>query len=293
MSTFQAQQVPCPGGTLYTIRAGDTLFALAQRFNTTVQAIINANPGIDPNSLQVGRIICIPVAPGPGPCPGGFFYTIQAGDTYFSLARRFNVTVDQLIQANPGVNPDALRIGQQICIPTRPPGPGPCQGMLYTIRAGDTYFSLAQRFNVTVAALIAANPGVDPNRLMIGQQICIPTAGPGPTPCPGGTLYTIRAGDTYFSLAQRFNVTVAALIAANPGVDPNRLMVGQQICIPTGGGAGPTPCPGMMYTIQAGDTFFSLAQRFGVTVAALQAANPGVNPNNLQIGQQICIPNRA
>ena len=292
MSTFQAQQVPCPGGTLYTIRAGDTLFALAQRFNTTVQAIINANPGIDPNSLQVGRMICIPVAPGPGPCQGGFLYTIQAGDTYFSIARRFNVTVDQLDQANPGVNPDALRIGQQICVPTQPPGPGPCQGTLYTIRAGDTYFSLAQRFNVTVAALIAANPGVDPNRLMVGQQICIPTGGgPGPTPCPGGTLYTIRAGDTYFSLAQRFNVTVAALIAANPGVDPNRLMVGQQICIPTGGGPGPTPCPGMMYTIRAGDTFFVLAQRFGVTVAALEAANPGVNPNNLQVGQQICIPN--
>jgi LysM repeat protein len=46
-----------------------------------------------------------------------------------------------------------------------------------------------------------------------------------------------------------------------------------------------------LYTIQAGDTFFTLAQRFGTTVQAIQQANPGVNPNNLQIGQQICIPN--
>ena len=44
-------------------------------------------------------------------------------------------------------------------------------------------------------------------------------------------------------------------------------------------------CPGFNYTIRAGDTFFRLAQRFGTTVAAIQAANPGVDPNNLQIGQ--------
>ncbi|NLY29612.1 MAG: LysM peptidoglycan-binding domain-containing protein, partial [Firmicutes bacterium] len=48
-------------------------------------------------------------------------------------------------------------------------------------------------------------------------------------------------------------------------------------------------CPGFSYTIRAGDTFFRLAQRFGTTVAASQAANPGVDPNNLQIGQVICI----
>ena len=66
-------QISCPGGTIYTIVPGDTLFALAQRFNTTVQAIINANPGIDPNSLQVGRMICIPVAPGSRPLPRRFY----------------------------------------------------------------------------------------------------------------------------------------------------------------------------------------------------------------------------
>ncbi|HBE06536.1 MAG TPA: peptidoglycan-binding protein, partial [Firmicutes bacterium] len=88
----------CPGGTIYQIRPGDTLFFLARRFGTTVQAILAANPGLDPNNLQVGRNICIPVAgptttPTAPPCPGGFLYTIQAGDTYFSLAQRFNTTV--------------------------------------------------------------------------------------------------------------------------------------------------------------------------------------------------------
>jgi LysM repeat protein len=176
----------------------------------------------------------------------------------------------------------------------------PCpNGTLYTIQAGDTYFRLAQRFGTTVSAIAAANPGVDPNRLRIGQQICIPVAPPGPPPtteCPSGTTsYIIRAGDTYFRLAQRFGTTVSAIAAANPGVDPNRLQVGQRICIP---GAAPQPpgeCPAgtRPYIIQSGDTYFRLAQRFGTTVSAITAANPGVDPNRLQVGQGICIPEAA
>lgn len=57
---YQIEQT-CPVGSfLYTIMAGDTLFAIAQRFNVSVQAIINANPGINPNFLQIGQVICIP-----------------------------------------------------------------------------------------------------------------------------------------------------------------------------------------------------------------------------------------
>ena len=224
----------CPGGTLYTIRAGDTLFALAQRFGTTAGAIIAANPGIDPNFLQIGQVICIPgaITP-PVPCPGGTLYTIRAGDTLFILAQRFGTTVGAIIAANPGIDPNFLQIGQVICIPGAVTPPVPCPGgTLYTIRAGDTLFALAQRFGTTVQAIIAANPGIDPLRLQIGQVICIPRVAPPPVPCPGGTLYTIRAGDTIFALAQRFGTTVQAIIAANPGIDPLRLRIGQVICIP-------------------------------------------------------------
>ncbi|NMB46481.1 MAG: LysM peptidoglycan-binding domain-containing protein, partial [Firmicutes bacterium] len=260
-----SQTASCPGFN-YTIRAGDTFFRLAQRFGTTVAAIQAANPGVDPNNLQIGQVICIPTRPAPGPtptCPNGFLYTIQAGDTFFRLAQRFGTTVAAIQAANPGVDPNNLQIGQVICIPTRPaPGPTPppgCpNGFLYTIQAGDTFFRLAQRFGTTVAAIQAANPGVDPNNLQIGQVICIPVApAPGPPPpvCPG-FFYTIQPGDTLFELATRFGTTVAAIIAANPGIDPNRLIPGQQICIPV---PAPPVCPGFFYTIQPGDTLFELA----------------------------------
>ena len=286
---YYALQQCSPGTMPYIIRPGDTFFSLARRFNTTVAAIISANPGVDPNRLQIGQRICIPMQPQFPPCPEGNFYTIRPGDTLFAIARRFNVSVDDLIEANPGIDPQNLRVGQVICIPLAVPQPVcPPGTFTYTIRAGDTFFSLARRFNTTVEALMAANPGVDPEGLLIGQRICIPTA-VSPV-CPAGTTpYIIRAGDTFFNLARRFNTTVEAIMAANPGVNPNRLQIGQRICIPID---APSGCPAgtMPYIIRAGDTFFNLARRFNTTVEAIMAANPGVNPNRLQIGQRICIP---
>ncbi|WP_207640679.1 LysM peptidoglycan-binding domain-containing protein [Alkaliphilus transvaalensis] len=299
--------VTCPTGTrAYTVQRGDTFFNLAQRFNTTVEAIRRANPGIPPEALLIGQVICIPVGPPPPPpppttCPTGTTpYTIRAGDTFFALAQRFNTTVDAIRRANPTVDPDRLQIGQVICIPvgpTPPPPPTTCPTGTtpYTIRAGDTFFALAQRFNTTVDAIRRANPTVDPDRLQIGQVICIPvgpTPPPPPTTCPTGTTpYTIRAGDTFFALAQRFNTTVDAIRRANPTVDPDRLQIGQVICIPVT--TPPTPrCPvgSAAYTIVAGDTFFNIARRYNTTVDAIRRLNPGVDPDNLRVGQVICVP---
>lgn len=226
----------CPTGSFpYTIKSGDTLYFLAIRYNTTVEAIMAINPGIDPKNLQIGQVICIPqTAPPLPPCPNGFYYTIRPGDTFYKLSQQFNVPLQAIIDANPGVDPNNLQIGQIVCIPQAAPPMPPCpNGFYYTIRPGDTLFTLSQRFNVPVQAIIAANPGIDPNNLQIGQVICIPQATPAPLPpCPNGFYYTIRPGDTLFSIGQRFNVSVQAIIAANPGIDPNNLQVGQIICIP-------------------------------------------------------------
>ena len=227
------QQCP-PGSFSYIIRPGDTFFILAQRFNTTVEAIRRLNPNVDPNNLQIGQRICIPGS-APSQCPNGFFYTIRAGDTLFLLSQRFGVSVQAIINANPGIDPNNLQIGQRICIPgALPPPMPPCpNGFYYTIVPGDTLFILAQRFNVTVQAIINANPGIDPNNLRVGQVICIPRPVTPVPPCPNGFYYSVRQGDTLFILAQRFNVSVQAIINANPGIDPNNLRIGQLICIPT------------------------------------------------------------
>ncbi len=227
------EPVACAGGTLYTIKPGDSFYGLARRFNTTINAIIVANPGINPANLQLGQQICIPVAPTPGPCPGGFLYTITIGDTFFSIARRYGISVPALSAANPGVDLNRLQIGQQVCVPAPAPEPIPCPGGTYVIKPGDTLIAIARREGYTLDALIAENPGINPNTLQAGQVICLPPSpGGGPFPCFGGSIYTIRSGDTFYSIARRYGVSLDQLLAANPETDPDRLRVGDPVCIP-------------------------------------------------------------
>ncbi|MDR0975846.1 MAG: LysM peptidoglycan-binding domain-containing protein [Christensenellaceae bacterium] len=107
---------------------------------------------------------------------------------------------------------------------------------------------------------------------------------PSPEPTPDCTPYTVKAGDTLWKLAERYGTTVAAIKAAS-GITSDNLQIGQQLCIPSGGGTGCTP-----YTVKAGDTLWALANRYGTTVNAIKAAS-GITSDRLQIGQQLCIPN--
>ncbi|ABR49806.1 Peptidoglycan-binding LysM [Alkaliphilus metalliredigens QYMF] len=135
----------CPGGTIYTVRPGDSMFRIANQFGISLQALIQANPQVtNPNVIFVGQRICVPTVvvppPPPGPfCPDGTIYVVQRGDTMFNIARRFGVTLQRLIQANPQVaDPNVLDVGQQICVPV-PDAPLPegiCRVALRPERTG-------------------------------------------------------------------------------------------------------------------------------------------------------------
>ena len=225
----------CEVGGFITIQPGDTLYSLARRYNITVQAIVAANPGINPNDLPVGELICIPSPipgqPFPERCPNGITYTIQSGDTFYSIARRFNVSLDALLAANPGVNPDSLQIGERICVPTLPTPTVTCPGPTYTIRPGDTLFSLARTLGFSVQAILAANPGINPNALQVGQILGLPTGGT--VSCPNRTIYQVQPGDTLYGIARRFDITLDSILRANPGLSTNSIIFpGQPLCIP-------------------------------------------------------------
>lgn len=265
----------CPRGSFsYRIKSGDTLYKLAQTYNTTVEDIMYLNPGINPKNLQIGQMICIPEKSHGKRCPkGSFEYTIKSGDTLYKLAQTYNTTVEDLMRLNPGIDPYNLQIGHKICIPEKMPRRCPRGSFEYTIKSGDTFYFLSIRYNTTVKEIMALNPGAVPENLQIGQKICIPESHSYPKypdhrddkhyrdddyyrepdyydddkyhrepkdhrddehykyKCDG-TLYTIKAGDTLYEIANKYNIRVKNILRENPDLDPNNLKIGQLICIP-------------------------------------------------------------
>lgn len=125
--------------TSYTVQPGDTLYAIAGRFGTTVEAIVAANGISNPNIIHVGQVLTIPGEGGPAPTPpppgggggGTGTYTVQPGDTLSSIARRFGTTWPELAALNNISNPNVIHVGQVLQVPgggggnPTPPPPGP------------------------------------------------------------------------------------------------------------------------------------------------------------------------
>lgn len=223
-------------------------------------------------------------------CPYGFIYNVQLGDTIYSIARNFNIGVEELLSANPQIeDPDMLPPGQPLCIPY--PLPPECEdGFLYTIQPEDTIYSISRKFGASIDDILIANPQIeDPTVIFAGQRICIPYPEDVPE-CPNGFIYTVQPGDWIYSIANNFNISVEALLAANPQIiDPDLIYPGQNICVPV---PQPPECPeGMIYIVETGDNIFTIAAEFDVTPGEILAANPQItDPELIFPGQEICIP---
>lgn len=253
----------------YVVQSDDTLFLIAKRFNTSVDAIISRNNIVNPSLIYPGQILIIPV--------NGIYYTVIPGDSVYLIGQQFGVPYEPIIYVNNIVYPYTIYPGQVLFIPgaaepvppTPPTPPTPCP-FYYVINPGDTLWDIANRFGVSLDALIRANYLVDPNLIYPGQTIIIPcpstpspmpgapTPMPGtpmpspgtPTPTPGTSfpmppvttpippttgrmVYIIKPGDTIYTIATKFNTTVDAILKANSKIkDPSLIYPGQKIVIP-------------------------------------------------------------
>jgi LysM repeat protein len=115
---------PC---SYYTVQRGDTLYSIARRYGTTVNAIAQANGILNPSYIYVGQVLCIPSG-GAAPVLTGGYYTVQRGDTLYSIALRYGTSVWAIVAANNIANPSLIYPGQVLLIPglgVTPPPPPP------------------------------------------------------------------------------------------------------------------------------------------------------------------------
>ncbi len=165
------------------------------------------------------------------PATGGTTYTVKAGDTLYSIAKKYKLTVAALAKANNITNYNLIRVGQVLTIPgTSAPTPPPATTVKYTVKAGDTLYSIASKHKTTVSAIASANNITNVNLISVGQVLNIPVK---QAPPPVVTVkYTVKAGDTLYSIARKYNTTVSAIAKANGITNVNSIRVGQVLTIP-------------------------------------------------------------
>ncbi|MCC9625249.1 LysM peptidoglycan-binding domain-containing protein [Thalassospira sp. MA62] len=157
-------------------------------------------------------------------------YTVKSGDTLYSIARTYGVTVSALAAANNITNYSLIYVGQVLIIPGTTVTPPPSTTVKYTVKSGDTLYKIATMYNTTVAKIATANNITNVNSIYVGQVLIIPTTTV--TPPTTTVKYTVKSGDTLYKIATMYNTTVAKIAAANNITNVNSIYVGQVLTIP-------------------------------------------------------------
>lgn len=149
----------------------------------------------------------------------------------------------------------------------------------------------------TLAVADTNTPTIDTNAVAMPPVATnIPVAVAPPPIETAGSAYTVIKGDTLDKIAKKNNVTLKALEAANPGVVPTKLKIGQKLTIPAGGGSAPADTTsasgGEIYVVKSGDTLTRIAHAHGTTVKAIQSAN-SLPTTKIKVGQKLTIPAKA
>ena len=146
----------------YTVKSGDTLYAIANKYNTTVDAIKALN-NLSSNTLSIGQTLKIPSST----TSNATTYTVKSGDTLYAIANKYNTTVDAIKNLN-NLTSNTLSIGQTLKIPNNT-----SNNITYTVKKGDSLYSIAQEFGTTVSAITDLN-NLSTTVLMVGQKLLLP-----------------------------------------------------------------------------------------------------------------------
>jgi peptidoglycan DL-endopeptidase LytE len=218
-----ASSSACGGN--YTVASGDTLRKIASHCDTTVSALLLANPQIyNANWIYPGQALVMPGAVFHGG-NGYDIYIVAHGDTLKGIAVLLGTNLDALVKINPQVaNANWIYEGQRLNIPTDgTPVPAPIPGgQSYVVRSGDTLRKIAARTDTTVDAIRQLNPQIwNVNVIYVGQIITLPAS---------ASTYVVQYGDTLKIIAARFGATYEQLLMLNPQIaNPNLIYVGQII----------------------------------------------------------------
>lgn len=229
----------------YKVKGGESVYGVAEKIGVTVNDIVKYNPQAQ-NGLEKNQMIFLPVsefgakgntvASKPttvAATPQAVTHKVKNGESVYGIARTYNVSVDDLITANPSIN-TGISPGQVLTIPASPMASTGNDVIYHTIVRGESLYSVAKKYNTTIESLVKLNPGVSATNFKADDVIKVqPNTTANITvdrKISQFTPYTAKDGDTYEIIAATHNTTVEALRAANPEV--SKIKKGTVVYIP-------------------------------------------------------------
>ena len=306
------------------VREGDNLALYARIYGASGLAIMAANPNIkDGNKIYPGQVITIPVVKTFTPSlTTPYYYTVQAGDNIYAIARQFHMDASAIAFAN-GIKDNIVVLGKTYLIPAGP--------HFHIVEKGQTLWDIAAIYGTSMERIQSFNDIPNPAGLYVGQFVWIPviydakpmpftvvpvaptstpvltavpaaatataaptavplpTATPDTRPIEGSYIHTVvRLGENLVTYTYRYGVRGDALRAVNPQIkDANIIYPGNVLTIPVVASFTPSRTTPFFYILQAGDTLATVGAKFEMTPEVISRANPGAS---LAAGSTILIP---
>ncbi len=321
------------GWYTYTVRQNDSFSRIAQAANIPTYVLQAANPV---RTLHAGNKVLIPqkhgedmaktitnpsatYLAGTNKAHNGF-HTIKSGDSLYTIAQSYGISINDLYDLNPNVNAKNLKPGAKLNLPPYNGGTSKAmvaQNGIYTVRSGDTLSAIAKNYNVSVDSLMALNNIKSATSLSIGQKIKLyddktlaNSASKTKTtininansPKTDTVAYVVQRGDTIGKIASRQGTDINTVLKLNGLPSTATIHVGQVLHLPhiaknassavavqIQPKANSSTKKADFYTVQSGDTLWSISQKLNIPTAHIMEFN-NLGPSSvIKVGQNLAL----
>ncbi len=209
---------------------------------------------------------------------GSDYYIVKKGDSLWSIANKYGITVKELKEINK-LTSNTLKVGQTLKL-TKNDEMIPEDYLIYKVKKGDSLWDIAKEYNTTVDTLKKIN-NLSNDKLTINQQLFIPKNNNSSVKNTGEINYVVQKGDNLWTIANKYDTTINDIKNLN-NLKTNTLQIGQVLKIP-----GSTNYN--TYVVKKGDSLWKIADKYGTSVNKLMTIN-NLDSTVLQIGQSLLIP---
>ena len=308
-SSSTSDQAPQSTADTYTVQSGDTLWGIANTHDTTVDNLKQIND-LTSDTIYVGQVLKLTqqsttqqASSKPSQSNSSDFYTVKAGDSLWKIAMGNDLTVDHLKQMN-NLTTNTIYVGQQLRIKEGQTNSQPSQSNsqtnqssqntgTYTVKAGDTLWGIANDHDTTVNVL-KQNNHLSSDTIYVGQVLSLgqtsstsshsQATASAQSSTSNGT-YTVKSGDTLWSIANANDMTVAQLKQKND-LSNDTIYVGQKLNVSSAKSISATSTASATYTVKSGDSLWKIASANGTTVNQLKSLN-NLSSDLIYAGQQL------